>query len=202
MGLPQHETMTDDEFIDWVSGQDGRYELVNGFPLELTAGAKQDHAVAASNILTALAPSAKQQGCRATGSDTYVKAGVNSRLPDVVVDCGPRDPNATHAIRPTIVVEVLSDSTSAIDHTDKLDDYQSHPDIQVVLLVDPMTVSVKAYRRQADATWGPEKYEDLTDIIPLPEIDATLAMADIYDTLDPKPRFKTYSSGNVPGVNF
>ena len=190
-GLPQYGAMTDDEFMDWVSGQPGRYEFVHGFPLELMAGAKQDHAVAASNIITALSPIAKRHGCRTTGSDTYVKAGGNRRLPDIVVDCGPKDSSITHATKPTVVVEVLSDITSAIDHTDKLDDYQSHPDIGVVLLVDPMSVSVKVYRRQADAKWAPEKYEDLAEIIPLPEIEASLAMADIYDTLEPKPRFRT-----------
>ena len=199
MGLPQYGTMTDDAFMDWVSGKTGRYEFVNGFPLELMAKAKQDHAVAASNILTALSPSAKRSGCRATGSDTYVKAGGNRRLPDVVVDCGPRDPNATHAITPTVIVEVLSDSTNAIDHTDKLDDYRSHPDIKVVFLVDPMSVSVKVYRRLADATWAPEKYEDLAEVIPLPEIDTSLAMSDIYDTLEPKLRFRTVAPTDSAG---
>lgn len=199
MGLPKYEPMTDEEFMEWVAVQPGRYEFVNGYPLEMMAGAKQDHAVAASNILTSLAPSAKNQGCRATGSDTYVLAGGNRRLPDVVVDFGPKDSNATHATGPTVVVEVLSDSTNAIDHTDKLDDYQSHPDIRVVLLVDPSHVSVKAYRR-VDATWVPERYEDLADIIPLPEISASLALVDIYDTLDPKPRFKAIdlNPGSVP----
>lgn len=189
MGLPKYDPMTDEEFMDWVADQNGRYEFVSGCPLELVAGAKQDHAVVASNILTSLAPSAKTHGCRATGSDTYVLAGGNRRLPDVVVDCGPKDSNATHATGPTVVVEVLSDRTNAIDHTDKLDDYQSHPDIRVVLLVDPSHVSVKAYRR-VGAAWVPERYEDLAYIIPLPEISASLALVDIYDTLDPKPRFK------------
>lgn len=195
MGAPEHEMMTVDAFLAWVAHRDERYELVGGRPIRLMTGAKQAHNVVTSNIVVALAPRAKAGGCRTTSSDTAVRTGPNGvRYPDVVVDCGPRDPSALAAIQPTVVVEVSSPGTSMIDVSDKLDEYRRHRDIRVIMLVDPDTVSVKVYRRiTTDAwDWASEKYETLDDVVRLPEIGADLALSEIYDTLEPdvKPRLR------------
>ncbi|MBC8130295.1 MAG: Uma2 family endonuclease, partial [Rhizobiaceae bacterium] len=88
----------------------------------------------------------------------------------------------------TLVVEVASPGTSAIDTTDKLDEYQAHEDIRVIVFVDPDVVSVKVYRRDEQGLWHVEKYADLGQIVDLPEIGASLAMGDVYDTLNPASR--------------
>ncbi|MBC8129772.1 MAG: Uma2 family endonuclease, partial [Rhizobiaceae bacterium] len=144
---PEHERVSAPAFLRWVMTQQERFELVDGQIVRMMAGARQSHNVVTSNLVVALSPSAKRQGCRTTSSDTAVGTGPRSiRFPDVVVDCGPSDPTAVKASRPTLVVEVASPGTSAIDTTDKLDEYQAHEDIRVIVFVDPDVVSVKVYR--------------------------------------------------------
>ena len=189
MGVPDLEAMSADVFFDWIERQDERYELADGIPIRMMAGAKQSHNVATSNVVVALAPTAKGKGCRTTSSDTAVRTGpFGVRYPDVVIDCGPPDPSAKEATRPTVVVEVSSPGTLAVDVTDKLDEYQSHDDIQVIMLVEPDVLSVKVYRRDNAGLWNVEKYDHLEQTVDLPEVGSAIALRDIYDTLDPLPR--------------
>ncbi|WP_114948779.1 Uma2 family endonuclease [Microvirga calopogonii] len=183
--------MTADEFFDWIERQSEPYELVDGIPVRTMAGARQSHNVATTNIVVALAPSATTKGCRTTSSDTAVRTGqYGVRYPDVIVDCGPPDPSAEEAARPTVVVEVSSPGTLAIDLTDRIDEYQAHDDIQVIMLVEPDVISVKVYRRDVHGLWTIEKYDDLEQSVDLPEVNSSIWLRDIYDTLEPKSRPK------------
>ena len=110
------------------------------------------------------------------------------RYPDVVVDCGPADPEALSASLPTIVVEVLSKSTSEIDLTDKLDEYRGIASMRAILFIDPDLVSVKVYKRSSSGEWVPERYGRMDQSIDLPPIGAVVSLAEIYDTLNPKAR--------------
>jgi Uma2 family endonuclease len=189
MGIPEHERLSAEAFLVWVEKQSERFELVEGVPIRMMAGARQSHNVATSNILVALAPSAKAMGCRTTSSDTAVKTGTSGvRYPDVVVDCGPPDPSAKAATRPTVVVEVSSPGTLAVDLTDKMDEYRAHDDIRVIMLVEPDVVFVKVYRRETHGRWTVERYDGLDQTVVLPEVNATVSLRDIYDTLEPKSR--------------
>jgi len=189
VGIPEHERLSAEAFLDWVEKQSERFELVEGVPICMMAGARQSHNVATSNILVALAPSAKTAGCRTTSSDTAVRTGPSGvRYPDVVVDCGPPAPSAKAATRPTVVVEVSSSGTLAVDLTDKMDEYRAHDDIRVIMLVEPDVVFVKVYRGETHGRWTVERYDGLDQTVELPEVNATVSLRDIYDTLEPKSR--------------
>ncbi|WP_157928936.1 Uma2 family endonuclease [Pararhizobium haloflavum] len=95
---------------------------------------------------------------------------------------------ARAAVLPAIVVEVSSPGTLAVDVTDKLDEYQRHGDIRIIMLVEPDVLSVKVYRRGPEGRWDVEKYDALDQLVALPEIGTTIALAVIYDTLEPAPR--------------
>jgi Uma2 family endonuclease len=201
MEAAEHERISADEFLEWVSGQEGRFELVDGYVVEMMAGAKQGHNVVVTNIVASVGPQAKSGGCRTTSSDTAVQTLASTiRYPDIVVDCGPPDPDATVAENPTLVVEVSSPGTSLVDTTDKLDEYQRHPAVRLIMLVEPSIVSVKLYRRDERGLWDSEKYDDLDGVIDMPEIGAVLSMSEIYDTLTPRhrPRLQLIETADVP----
>jgi Uma2 family endonuclease len=188
----EHDRVSAEDFLEWVLYQEGRFELVDGYVIEMMAGAKQGHNVVVSNIVSSLGPQSKSGGCRTTSSDTAVQTLASTiRYPDIVVDCGPPDPDAMVAESPTLVVEVSSPDTSSVDITDKLDEYQHHPAVRLIMFVEPSTVLVKLYRRDSEGTWGPEKYDDLASVIDMPEIGASLALSEIYDTLMPRSKLKT-----------
>ncbi|MBO0904445.1 Uma2 family endonuclease [Jiella sonneratiae] len=189
MAVAEHEPMSADRFLVWIEAQEERYELADGLVVRMMAGAKESHNVVTTNIVVSLAAHAKRRGCRTTSSDTAVRTGPRGiRFPDVVVDCGPPDADAKEASRPTIVVEVSSPGTLATDLADKLEEYRGREDIRVIVLVEPDVVSVRVYRRDPNGVWSIEKYDDLADTVHLPEIGGSLALADVYDTLEPRRR--------------
>ena len=51
MGTAEHERVSADEFLEWVSGQAGRFELVEGYLVEVRTGATQGHNVVITNIV-------------------------------------------------------------------------------------------------------------------------------------------------------
>jgi Uma2 family endonuclease len=185
----EHDRVSAEDFFEWVISQEGRFELVDGYVIEMMAGAKQGHNVVVSNIVSSLGPQSKSGGCLTTSSDTAVQTLASTiRYPDIVVHCGPPDPDAMVAESPTLVVEVSSPGTSSVDTTDKLDEYREHPAVRLIMFVEPSTVLVKLYRRDSKGAWGAEKHDDLASVIDLPEIGASLALSEIYDTLMPRNR--------------
>lgn len=91
-------------------------------------------------------------------------------------------------MNPSLVVEVSSPGTTVVDTTDKLDEYQRHPAVRLIVFVEPGVVSVKVYRRDGHGVWGSEKCDDLDGVIDIPEIGAALRLSEIYDTLTPRRR--------------
>lgn len=191
-----------DQFLEWASGQEQRFELVDGFVVRMMAGAKQGHNVIVTNIVSSVAPQAKVGKCRTTSSNTAVQTRASTvRYPDVVVDCGPEDPDATVAEDPTLVVEVSSPGTSLVDATDRLDEYQGHPAIRMIMFVEPSVVSVKLYRRDGGGVWNSEKYDALEGVIDMPEIGSVLTLAEIYDTLLPSLQRRLHLIGTNERTN-
>jgi Uma2 family endonuclease len=192
MTLPNTEKVSITTFLDWVMGQDGRHELVDG-TVYMMAGAKQGHNVIASNMQTALVPAGKRKGCRTTSSDTAVQTGPNSiRFPDVVVDCGPADASALTAVQPTIVVEVSSPGTIVIDETAKLEEYRRLNGLAMILQIESEVVLVRAHRRSDDGMWTTQTYETLSDVVEIEPLGTSLTLAEVYDTLSvyPRPRLQ------------
>ena len=95
MAEPQERAWTLDEVFAWCEGQPLRYELVDGRPLRMMAGAKSVHADIVVNIVADLRNQLRNSGCRPFSGDGAAETYAGQiRRPDVGVDCGRRDPNA------------------------------------------------------------------------------------------------------------
>jgi Uma2 family endonuclease len=186
MAEPARLYMSEDEFFEFLKSAEGRFELVDG-ELTMIAGANQRHQDIAANTLATLHAQLRGGKCRPTAADTAVTTNGNVRYPDVVVDCGPRNDQSLRATTPILVVEVLSQSTRLFDSHKKLSEYKSHPDIKYIVLVDTDNARALLHYREG-AIWREKVYEDLSDVIKLPEIGASLALSDVYFGLELKPK--------------
>ena len=191
MAEPEFRRMTVEEFLDWHERQEERYELVNGFPIQIfppkgMTGGRRVHNRVTQNIGSALEPITRRRGCETTTHNTGVRTpSYGIRYPDVTIDCGSGTDDDLTATEPIVVVEVSSPSNTAREVTDKLEEYRAHPTIRIIMWVEPQVVSIKLYRRVDDA-WTIERYHRLERTIPLPEIGGELSVADIYYGLDPE----------------
>jgi Uma2 family endonuclease len=79
-----------------------------------------------------------------------IRAADRATYPDVFVVCGDpeRDPDDDHAVvNPTLIVEVLSDSSRESDRTDKFAAYRRLGSLREYVLVSQRERRIEVYRR-------------------------------------------------------
>jgi Uma2 family endonuclease len=190
---------TVEEFFAWQERQPERYELVDGFPMRMMAGAKNVHDDIVVNVLAELR--IQGGGCRPFTSDGSVETKPGQiRRPDVGVDCGRRDPNATKATSPRVVVEVLSPTTRDFDTIGKLDEYKLIDSLDRIVVIEPNAPEVIVWVRGAGRSWRKAIRQGLDQEIDMPEIGVTLALAEIYDGVEfpTRPRLVAEETASVP----
>ena len=175
--------MSAEEFLEWSLHQEARYELVDGVPVAM-AGAKRAHDLIVRNAHGMLYTQLRGKNCVNFTVDVAVRipAG-NVRRPDVGIDCGIFDREATTADAPFLVLEVLSASTGEFDMLRKLEEYKTVPSLAHIVLVDPDLPQVFHWSRPAVENWRYAVLEGLAAVISLPEIDCALDLGSLYEGL-------------------
>lgn len=85
---------------------------------------------------------------------------------------------------PTVLVEVLSPTTRNDNVNAKFIMYQTIPSLLEYVVVEPDTVHVVHFQKQADGTWEPESLEFLTDTLKLSSIDCEISLTDVYQSVE------------------
>ena len=193
---------TTEEFFAWQELQPDRYELVDGFPLRMMAGARNVHDDIVVNVLADLRNQLRGGGCRPfTGDGSIETKPGQIRRPDIGVDCGRRDPNATKASIPRVVLEVLSPTTRDFDTIGKLEEYKLVESLERIVVIEPNAPEVIVWERAADRTWRRAIRRGLDQAIAMPEIGVTVSLAEIYDGVEFPARPRLASSGETAGVS-
>lgn len=142
--------MTVEEFLAFEGEGDTRYQLVRGVATAMApAQALHGELVArlASRLVAGLRPLCRvisEAGIKPVGrDDTYWQA-------DLAVNCRPRQPGEIYLEAPSLVIEVLSPSTAAVDRTLKLDDYRAIPSVADIVLVATDRVAIEHWQRAGD----------------------------------------------------
>jgi Uma2 family endonuclease len=131
-----------------------RHEHLNGEAWAMAGGTPR-HAELAMSVGATLLALARPRGCRVYSSDlrVYVATTGLTTYPDVAIVCGEvqvasHDRNAVS--NPTVLVEVLSESTEAWDRGGKAAHYRRVPSLQAYVLVAQDEAHVEVYTRAAD----------------------------------------------------
>jgi Uma2 family endonuclease len=187
---PSSSKLSPEQFFAWLPGQEGRYELVDG-EVVMLAGAGRRHDRVVVNLISTIDGQLRSGPCQTFTGDTFVSTSpATRRMPDVGVDCGKPDDDALTADRPSLVVEVLSPTTRAMDVTIKLQEYQSLDALDYVLLVDTESPKVHFHSRRHDRSWTASVVEGLASSISLEKLSVELKLSEIYRGLEFHPRPK------------
>jgi len=120
------------------------------------AGGSPRHAALAARVARALA--AGGGPCEVFSSDLQlgIENGTRYVYADVTVICGPprlQDGTRDVVINPTVVVEVLSESTEAYDRGIKWQAYQELGSLTDYVLVAQSAPRIEHYHREPDGSW-------------------------------------------------
>lgn len=172
--------MTADEYLAFEARSAVKHEYVGGAIFAMAGGTKDHHDV--TFTLTALLRAALRGPCRAYMAEVKVRVEAADAFfyPDVHVTCDPTD----HADRlisrsPSVIIEVLSDSTAEYDRGDKFATYRRLESLQEYVLVDSRVQRVEVFRRHGQV-WH---FLPLTasDRLTLTSVDVDLEVSRIYE---------------------
>ncbi|TXK95114.1 hypothetical protein BMR02_13175 [Methylococcaceae bacterium HT1] len=175
-------SMSADEYLAWEELQEEKHEYVHG-EIFAMGGARREHVLVSLNIASALKQHLRGTPCRAYMSDMKLRVASMDTFfyPDVIVSCNQKDHQAEQYLSfPTLIVEVLSDSTEAYDRGAKFTAYRQLAELKEFVLVDIKTRSVECFRRTADNDWLLHVYTD-EDVCDFVSLDVSIEMKDIFE---------------------
>ena len=185
--LKQPNSLTIAEYLAGEELGGVKHEYLGG-TVHAMAGASNQHNAIAVNALLSLGTQLRGKPCRPFNSDTKVRIEYPDHTrfyyPDALVVCQ-SNPSSDHfQDLPVVVIEVLSDSTRRADLGEKRDAYLTIPSLKVLIFVESENAAVIVHRRKPEGGFALEAHSGLDAVIPLPEIDASLPLAELYEQVE------------------
>lgn len=178
---------TPEEYLRLERAADHKSELING-RIYAMAGASRRHNLIVGNVFAELRAQLRGRGCEAYVNDMRVKVSRTTlyTYPDVAALCGePRfeDDAVDTLLNPSVIVEVLSDSTEKYDRGEKFAHYRRLESLQEYVLVAQDTPRVEHYARHGEH-WLLSEISGPDATLRLASLGCEIALADIYERLD------------------
>ena len=170
------------EYLAFDASAELKHEYVDG-EIHAMTGTTVKHNRIALNLAIAFRQHLAGPPCETFIADLKVHATAANAFyyPDVVVRCQPQPLADEQRVidDPTLIIEVLSPSTEAIDRREKLAAYRRIPSVQEYVLVAQDERSVEIYRREGDIGW---RYLAFTDdeSVELASLGLSLPLAVVY----------------------
>lgn len=157
MGEAAERLLSPGEYLAWERKQPTKHEYIGGAVVAM-AGASLRHNKIVVNLLGELRHALRAKPCSVLASDMRVHIPANGRYryPDASVACEPiafEDAELDTLLNPSVIAEVLSDTTQADDYGEKFRDYRSIPSFRDYLLIAQSEVWVEHYVRRENGLW-------------------------------------------------
>ncbi|SMF96591.1 Endonuclease, Uma2 family (restriction endonuclease fold) [Methylomagnum ishizawai] len=187
MAIPQPIAKLDfEDYLAWETAQAEKHEFVRGEIFAMT-GARRSHVAVSLNIAAALKRHLRGGSCRVYMADMKlrVEAADTAFYPDVLVTCDRRDHAAELFMRhPSLVVEVLSESTAAYDRGGKFAAYRQLDSLKEYVVVDIEARRVECFRRDAERRWVLYDYSGVDAACEFASLDCWLPLAEVFEDVD------------------
>lgn len=191
--LPRY---TVEDYLALERESEDRHEYLDG-EVYLMAGESPEHGTICMNLSVSLGSQLRGTPCQAFAKDTKVRSGPNPlpgqtmkglfSYPDLLIVCGDlqfHDQFRDVLLNPTLIVEVLSESTEAFDRGEKFRRYRTWlPTLMDYLLVAQDKLLIDHYHRVEENRWELVSIEGIEASFRLEVLNCTLRLVDIYDRI-------------------
>ncbi|AVH66588.1 MULTISPECIES: Uma2 family endonuclease [unclassified Nostoc] len=177
-----HPYLSPEEYLENEKSSPIKHEYIQG-RIYAMAGASDAHVTITANLVTLLRNHIRGTGCRVYVAD--MKARIESLnlfyYPDIMVTCDQRDTNFEYFKRyPSLIIEVLSPSTEALDRGDKFSDYQELETLQEYVLISQNRQRIDCFRRNSESRWELYSYR-VNQELQFTSLDFSCSLTDIYE---------------------
>jgi Uma2 family endonuclease len=186
--LKRSPYITAEEYLARERAAENKSEYYDG-EIFAMAGAREPHNLVSGNIFAKLHTQLEHRPCRAYTNDMRLKVSPSGlyTYPDVMVVCGEAqfdDEEFDTLLNPTLIVEVLSQSTEGRDRGAKFEHYSKLSSLQEYLLVAQDRLRLELFTKESKGRWILAVFENPEDVVKLASIDCVLALKDIYTKVD------------------
>jgi Uma2 family endonuclease len=162
-----------------------RHEYIGG-EVYAMAGASEEHNLIALSVASRLHLHLLGTPCRAFISDMKLRVKVQKTdifyYPDILVACEPTDNERYFKTRPSLIIEVASNTTKITDKREKLLSYQTISSLQEYVLISQDEIKVEVYRQDLEGNWTRQVLGKENELR-LNSVDLTLSMSIIYENV-------------------
>ena len=182
--------LTPEQYLAIERAAETKSEYFRGEMFALS-GASRRHNLLVANLIAQLQPVVRPLGCQVYPSDLRVKITPLGKYtyPDVIVTCGEEafeDAHTDTLLNPTVIFEILSDSTERYDRGAKFLHYRKLESLRAYVLVSQDAPLVEVYTRQEGGFWRYDAYEG-DAVVTLDPPGARFSLADLYEGIGIEP---------------
>jgi Uma2 family endonuclease len=176
--------LSEEEYLALERDSEIKHEFYAG-EMFAVAGGMPEHALITANLARGLGQLLLPRGCRVYSPDLRVKiefTGLHT-YPDVTVLCGTgnfSNEKPPALMNPTLIAEVLSESTEGFDRGTKFHHYCRIPSLTTYLLVSQNAPMIEQLVRKAEFQWEHQVVSGLEKVLELPAFGVTLALSEIF----------------------
>jgi Uma2 family endonuclease len=171
-----------DDYLRTEADGTVRHEYIGGRTYAM-AGGSERHNLIAGNLFAAFHAHLRGGSCKAYMADFIVRLEINREdvfyYPDVMVACQRVGVEPYYLRYPTLLVEVLSPSTEAIDRREKLLNYPQIPTVEEYVLVVQDSWDVTIQRRAEH--WVPQLVATREATAEFRSIALSVPIAQVYE---------------------
>lgn len=183
MSVQPRTHYTLEEYLELERATRAKHEFYRGEIFAMGA-ANEAHNLIVMNTGAELRQRLRGKPCRVYPSDMRVKVSPTGlyTYPDVVVVCGQpqfEQPGET-LLNPTLLVEVLSESSEAYDRGKKSEQYRTLSALTDYLLIAQDRVLVEHYSRQPGDRWLLHAANRLEDTVAIASLGCELPLSEVY----------------------
>ena len=176
--------VTEQEYLDMERSSEIKHEFHAGEVFAM-AGGTPDHALITMNLGSTLKQAVKGLRCLVYSPDLRIKVEATDlyTYPDVSLLCGePKftKDNPPALTNPTLLAEVLSESSEGYDRGKKFHHYSRIPSLVAYLLISQNTPAIEQLVRQAEFQWEHRILGGLEAFVDIPSLQIRFSLADVF----------------------
>jgi Uma2 family endonuclease len=148
------------------------------------AGGSDEHNSIEGNVIGELRTILEKTPCRPFTSNTKIWIPQRNSFfyPDAAIACGEFDIDKKNGIlhNPTVVFEILSDSTEIFDRGRKFDFYRTLPSLKEYVLISQATYRVECFLIMDKNSWHTTLFEGFYDEVLIRSLNLKIPMKELY----------------------
>ncbi|MFN0104410.1 MAG: Uma2 family endonuclease [Bryobacteraceae bacterium] len=176
------------EYLALDRASDLRHEYVDGLMVAMSGGTGR-HSLLIGSFSRLLGNALFDRQCAVSVTELrlQVTQGGAYLYPDIMVICGSfqyADSTEDIVLNPTVIVEVLSDSTERWDRNGKFAKYMLVPTLREYVLVSQDKMCIEWFTRRDNGEWVPHAANGPEAVCRLESLDIALPLAEVYRRIE------------------